>query len=155
VREKRYYFTENVPLISSSEQGHLSRNPSPIHGDEESHRIRCPGINFVSLGDAYEDLCPPLMFPDDRSIPPPPPGSGTPYELLLRRRVTLQACSHGNGGGGRPTRFHWRRALSRAGWPVSHQPCGSGLRSPEMAEQRRSPGQGSRVGQGYLFARYG
>jgi len=83
--------------------------------------------------------------PDDPSISPPPPAGlrhadvSRCRSLQPRRRI-----------GGRPTRFHWRRGLSRAGWPVSHHTVwscvASGLQPAGLrrctAEQPRRPAGG-------------
>lgn len=61
---------------------------------------------------------------------------------------------------GRPTRFHWRWGLSRAGWPVFLTPCSavrSGLRSWEMmaASWTSSSGAGGFGFCSLLVQRYG
>lgn len=108
----------------------------------ERNRIRC-----ASLGDAYEDLClPPTCFRAiDRSCNcnawRPTLHASSSYPFLQLQRMAIGHVSHASGtarGGrsvGRPTRFHWRWGLSRAGWPVFLTPCSvvrSGLRSWEM-----------------------
>ena len=94
----------------------------------------CPGILHRSVMPTKISVSLSCFRPPP---PPPRPGSGTPYELLLRR-VTLQACSQ--GGGSRPADQVPLAQGPVARWLARVTPCSSGgLRSPEMAEQRRRP----------------